>query len=169
MEISGEFENLNIDQESMFENESSADPTLHSLGYLAQLSRKVIIQLKRNTMPRGMVPLEELFENNDVERNPKVAPDDAEVEHCNIGIEKETKVINISKNMTIENKERYIKLIKDFFDVFAWSYGDLKFYDKNVIQHTILVQRNVKPFMKKLRRMNPMLLPLTEKKKLLFP
>ena len=36
-------------------------------------------------------------------------------------------------------------------------------YDLGVIQHTILVQRNVKPFKKKLRRMNHLLLPLIEK------
>ena len=47
--------------------------------------------------------------------------------------------------------------------MFAWSYDDLKFYDPGVIQHTIPVQRNVKPFKKQLRRMNPLLLPLIEK------
>ena len=53
--------------------------------------------------------------------------------------------------------------MKEFFYVFAWRYDDLKFYDPDVIQHTILVQRNVKPFKQKLRRMNPLLLPLIEK------
>jgi len=43
--------------------------------------------------------------------------------------------------------------------VFAWSYDDL-----GVIQHIIPVQRNVKPFKRKLRRMNPLVLPLIEKK-----
>ena len=47
--------------------------------------------------------------------------------------------------------------------MFAWSYDDLKVYDPSVIQHTIPIQRNVKPFKKKLRRMNPLLLPLIEK------
>ena len=47
--------------------------------------------------------------------------------------------------------------------MFAWSYDDLKVYDPDVIQHTIPIQRNVKPFKKKLRRMNPLLLPLIKK------
>ena len=53
--------------------------------------------------------------------------------------------------------------MKDFLDVFAWTYDDLKVYDRNVIQHTIPVKENEKPFKKKLRRMNPFLLPLIEK------
>lgn len=53
--------------------------------------------------------------------------------------------------------------MKDFSDVFAWTYDDLKFYDINIIQHIILVKENEKPFKQKLRRINPLLLPLIEK------
>ena len=56
--------------------------------------------------------MEEIFYSNDVERNPKVAPSDVEVEECNIGTEKEPKVIRISRNMTKEYKEMYIKSMK---------------------------------------------------------
>ena len=110
-----------------------------------------------------MVSLEEIFDNNDVARNPKVSPSDAKVEECNIGTEQEPKIINISKILTSEKKERYIKIMKAFFDVFAWSYDDLKVCDPYVIQYTIPVQRNVKPFKFFLRRMNPLLLPLIQK------
>ena len=94
MEMSGEFENVKLDQENMFEKEESAEPVPK---YLTQLARKDIIQLKSNTIPRGMVHLEEFFDSNDVERNPKVSPSDTEVEECNIGMEQEPKVIKISK------------------------------------------------------------------------
>ena len=40
MEMSGEFENLKLDQENMFEKEESAEPDLE---YLTQLARKDII------------------------------------------------------------------------------------------------------------------------------
>ena len=53
--------------------------------------------------------------------------------------------------------------MKEFHDVFAWTYDDLKVYDLDVIQHTIPIQKNAKPFKKKLRRMNPLHLPLIEK------
>ena len=109
MEMSREFENIKLDQENMFEQGESAEP---SPKYLTQLVGKYIIQLKSNTIPRALVPLEEIFDSNDVERSPKVAPSDAKVEDCNIGIEEDPKVIKISRNLTKEYKERYIKLMK---------------------------------------------------------
>ena len=48
---------------------------------------KEILHLKNNTIPKGLVPLEELFGNNDVAKNPKVTPNEAKVEDYNIGIE----------------------------------------------------------------------------------
>ena len=53
--------------------------------------------------------------------------------------------------------------MKEFSDVFAWSYEDLKAYDTSIIQHTILVKENETPFRQKLRRMNHLLFPLIEK------
>ena len=50
-----------------------------------------------------------------------------------------------------------------FSYVFAWSYGDLKEHDTNIIQHTIPIKENQKPFRQKLWRINPLLLPLIEK------
>ena len=75
-----------------------------------------------------------------------MAPRDDEVEECNIGTEADPKVIKIFKNLTKESRERYIQLMKEFHDVFAWTYDDLKVYDPDVIQHTIPVQENAKPF-----------------------
>ena len=54
-------------------------------------------------------------------------------------------------------------MMKFFSDVFAWSYEDLKEYDAFIIQHTILVKPGEKTFRQKLKRINPMLLPLIEK------
>ena len=80
--------------------------------YLTQLAGKDIIQLKSNSFPRGMVPLEDIFDSFDVAKRPKVAPRDDEVEECNIGPKIDPKVIKISKNLTKESREKYIKLMK---------------------------------------------------------
>jgi hypothetical protein len=53
--------------------------------------------------------------------------------------------------------------MKDFPDVFAWSYDEMKVYDNNIIQHVIPIKEDHKPFKQKLRRINPILLPLIEK------
>jgi hypothetical protein len=59
--------------------------------------------------------------------------------------------------------------MKQFADVFAWEYSDLKTYDKNIIQHKIPLEKDTIPFKQKLRPISPLLLPLIEKeiKKLL--
>ena len=74
--------------------------------YLTQLASKDIIQLKSNSFPRGLVPLEDIFDSNDVAKRPRVAPRDDEVEECNIGTEADPKVIKISKNLTKESREK---------------------------------------------------------------
>ena len=53
--------------------------------------------------------------------------------------------------------------MKYVYDVFSWSYDDLKFYHTNVIQHVIPIKEDQNPFKHKLRRINPLLLPLIEK------
>ena len=56
-----------------------------------------ILQLKDNTIPRGLVPLEELFDFNDVAKKPKLEPTRTNIEECNIGTEQNPKIIKISK------------------------------------------------------------------------
>lgn len=68
-----------------------------SHGYLNVLARKDNLQLKNNCIPIGLVPLEELFDNNDVANNRKVSPNDSEVEDCNIGTKTNPKIIKLSK------------------------------------------------------------------------
>ena len=72
-------------------------------------------------------------------------------------------MVKLSKTLPADQKLKYIELFKEFQDVFAWSYEDLKSYDTSVIQHTIPLKENQKPFRQKLRRVNHVLLPLIEK------
>jgi hypothetical protein len=162
--MTNECANLNIDDENCFEQEEE-DPGMfqNEACFLSQIAGKDIVQLKNNVIPKGLVPLENIFDNNDVAKNPKITANEEEIEDCNIGTKEDPKIIKLSKKLNPEVKERYIKLMKDFPDVFAWSYEDLKFYDTKVIDHVIPVKNDQNPFKQKLRRMNPLLLPLIEK------
>jgi hypothetical protein len=66
-------------------------------------------------------------------------------------------------------KSKYVEFLRQYKDVFAWSYDDLKTYDTSVIEHKIPLKHGIKPFRKKLRQINPILLPVIERevKKLL--
>lgn len=91
-----------------------------------------ILNLKNNFLPKGFIPLEDLFESNDVARKPKMGPLRANIEEVNIGTEDKPKLIKISKVLPLEEKFKYINLFKEFQDVFAWSYEDLKPYDTSI-------------------------------------
>jgi hypothetical protein len=75
----------------------------------------------------------------------------------------------LSSSLSKEKKAEYAELLKEFTDVFSWTYEDLRTYDTSVIEHKIPLKEEAKPFRQKLRQINPMLLPIMEKevKKLL--
>ena len=96
-------------------------------------------------------------------KNPRVKHSHQDVEDVNVGTEEELKIVNLSTKLSIKAKEKYVKLLKQYSNVFSLSYDDLKVYDTNVIRHTIPLKENEKPFKQKLRRVNPFLLPLIDK------
>jgi hypothetical protein len=122
-----------------------------------------LLQLKSNVLPRGLVPLEDLFDNDNVAKKPKIEAHGQEVEDCNIGNEEKPRMIKLSKSLPPEQKLKYIELFKEYSDIFAWGYEDLKAYDTSIIQHRIPIKEDQKLFRQKLRRINPKLLPLIEK------
>jgi hypothetical protein len=77
--------------------------------------------------------------------------------------ESEPRYVKLSKNLTKEKRSEYIGLLREFVDVFAWTYEDLKTYDISIIEHKIPLKEYAKPFRQKLRQINPMLLPIMER------
>ena len=69
LENYGEFVNTQIDDENQLEEEESF-PTEGKIEYLNVFGGKEVIQLKNNSILKGLVPLEELFDRNDVAKNP---------------------------------------------------------------------------------------------------
>jgi hypothetical protein len=62
------------------------------------------VQLKSNIIPKGLVPLEKCFDNNNVARSPKITLDEGDVEDYNIGTPEDTNIIKMSKNLSLEFK-----------------------------------------------------------------
>jgi len=101
-----------------------------------------VLQLKDNVIPKGLIPLEELFDHDDVARKPSLVPMDKGVEDVNLGIAEKPKFVKLSKSLSPEVKSKYVKLLSEFSDVFAWDFSDLKVYNKDIIQHTIHIKPN---------------------------
>lgn len=63
-----------------------------------------MLQLKDNLFPKGLTPLEDLFDFNDVAKKPKIEPAGVGVEECNIGIEESPNIIKLSKSLLPNEK-----------------------------------------------------------------
>ena len=97
-------------------------------------------------------------------------------EFVNLGTEKDPKNVNLGLGCSPQEKVAFVKLFKEYKDVFAWTYGDLKTFDTNAMQHVIPLEKDVKPYQQKLRKMHPSLEPLVKKElnkmldaKIIFP
>jgi hypothetical protein len=110
--MNGEFANLNIDEEHCCCEEEDATMFANDDYFKNQIVGKDIMQLKNNIIPKGMVPLEKFFDNNDVARSPEITTNDDDIEGCNIGTQKDPKIINLSKKLSPEVKQRYINFMK---------------------------------------------------------
>ena len=71
-----DYENTTIDEEEegVEITEISVEKPQPKAELLTHLGDKEIIQLKNNSFPKGLVPLEELFDHNDVAKTPGVVP-----------------------------------------------------------------------------------------------
>ena len=161
--MTGEFSNSLINQEQDDGTENAEEYAEN------EISSHKIIELKGNFIPKGLVTLERIFSKDDTSLKPAMWTSEENVMDCNISTKEHLRIVKISKALSVEQRERYIKLLKEYVDIFAWSYEDLKTYDTSIIQHKVPLKPNVKPFRQKLRRINPALFPVIEKevKKLL--
>jgi len=131
LETIDQFFALHIDQD----HDSKVTPDVDV--FLNKIGNHHIVQLPRNHIPKGLVPLERLFDWNDVALKGKVSTDDADIIECNVGTQKDPKYIKLSRSLSEEQREEYTKLLKEFSDVFSWIYEDLRTYDTRIIEHKI--------------------------------
>eukprot|EP00253_Pinus_taeda_P033072 PITA_33072 len=163
LQVIDEFFEMQIDQENDALLENSQSKLRNKIG------KNNIVQLPSNHIPKGLIPLERLFDQNDVPYKAPQKEDQSAVCKHDIGSPGQPRYVNLSTHLSVDQSVDYCNLMRQFADVFAWEYSDLKTYDKNIIQYKIPLEKDTVPFKQKLRPINPILLPLIEKeiKKLL--
>jgi hypothetical protein len=67
-------------------------------------------------------------------------------EVINLGTNNMPQNINLGKNFSLTERQAFIKLFKEYKDIFSWTYDDLKTYDTNIIQHIIPMKPQTNPF-----------------------
>jgi hypothetical protein len=105
LQCKNDFECTNIDLEnddenvnkSVFGNDSVNKIDLGELG--EDEIESDVFHLKSIFLPRGLVPLEDLFDFNDVAKKPKIEASCKEVEDYNIGTEEKLRIVKISKSL----------------------------------------------------------------------
>jgi ribonuclease HI len=154
-----EFSNISIDQD-----DEDGEVEVHAADILQDnVVGHKIIELKTNHLPKGLVPLERLFDHNDVSRKVVIQTEETDVVDCDISPDTNPRLVKISRKLSQKQRRAYVELMKQYSDIFAWSYEYLKVFDTKIIQHKIPLKPGSKPVKKKSRQFNPLLLPIIEK------
>jgi hypothetical protein len=97
-------------------------------------------------LPKGCIPLENLFDRHDVFKGRRTNKQAEEALEFNIGTEMDPRAVKIGKGTTKKERKEILNLIREFRDIFAWNYDELKAYRGDVIQHAIPLIEGAKPF-----------------------
>nr|KYP59522.1 Transposon Ty3-I Gag-Pol polyprotein [Cajanus cajan] len=75
-----------------------------------------------------------------------------EVEKINLGQEEDRKEISIGMKMVKDIRNQLIDLLKEYIDVFAWSYHDMPGLDREIVEHKLPIKDRIPSVKQKLRR-----------------
>ena len=78
-----------------------------------------------------------------------------ETEKVNLNNESEPREVRIGLSLNKHEREQFIELLRQYTDVFAWSYKDMPGIDRSIAEHRIPLNPNIKPVKQKLRRLRP--------------
>ena len=78
-----------------------------------------------------------------------------QTQSINLRIDNEPKMVQIGNTLISSEKDTLVTLLKEFKEVFAWSYKDMPRIDTDIVQHCIPTNSTTKPVKQKLRRMKP--------------
>jgi hypothetical protein len=83
---------------------------------------------KTNHIPKGLVPLEKLFDSNYVLEKYSIQSQEHDVFNCNIGIVVDPKIIKLSKALSEKKKRKYVKLMRCLLIFFLGHMNTLIFF-----------------------------------------
>jgi hypothetical protein len=97
--MSDDFANINIDDKYCCDKDGSVDARSNDNPFQNQIARRDIIQMNNKTILKGLVTLENIFDKNDVAKNPKITANEDEIKDCNIGTKENPKMIKLLKTL----------------------------------------------------------------------
>lgn len=73
----------------------------------------------------------------------------------NLGSKEDRKEVNIGASLVPDVKERMIDLLREYTNVFTWSYQDMPSLDIDIMEHDLLLKSECPPVKQKLKRTRP--------------
>ena len=72
-----------------------------------------------------------------------------------MGSEDDVKEVKIGSRLCSDVKKGLIDLLREYSDVFAWSYQDMPGLDSEIVEHRLPLKPEYPPVKQKLRRTHP--------------
>ena len=82
-------------------------------------------------------------------------PHQEEMKIVNLGVGEERKEVKVGTSMTTHIQDELVALLRDYQDIFAWSYQDMLGLSPDIVQHRLPLNPECSPVKQKLRRMKP--------------
>lgn len=73
----------------------------------------------------------------------------------NLGTKENTKEVKVGATLKDKIKERLVKRLHEYADVFAWSYQDMPGLDTDIFIHKLPLKPECPPVKQKLRKTRP--------------
>ncbi|XP_038717270.1 uncharacterized protein LOC120010560 [Tripterygium wilfordii] len=85
-----------------------------------------------------------------------------ELKEINLGTEADPRPTFVSALLSPEEETKYIQLLQEYMDVFAWTYKEMPGLDPKIVVHHLSIKHGVRPIKQAQRRFRPELVPKIE-------
>ncbi|RVW93049.1 Transposon Ty3-I Gag-Pol polyprotein [Vitis vinifera] len=84
-----------------------------------------------------------------------VSPAVGDTEIVDFGTADQPRELRIGSDLSTDERDSLIQLLRSYLDVFAWSYEDMPGLDPSIVQHRLPLLPHARPVKQKLRRLHP--------------
>ncbi|RVX21643.1 Retrovirus-related Pol polyprotein from transposon 17.6 [Vitis vinifera] len=85
----------------------------------------------------------------------RVSPAVGDTEIVDFGTTDQPRELRIGSDLSTDERDSLIQLLRAYLDVFAWSYEDMPGLDPSIVQHRLPLLPQTRPVKQKLRRLHP--------------
>ena len=84
------------------------------------------------------------------------------LKEVNLGTDKDPRPTHVNTLLAADEERAYVDLLKEYKDVFSWSYKEMPGLDPKVAVHHLAVKKGARPIKQTQRRFRPEMVPVIE-------